>query len=67
MDHFVGSNRELKAYLDLLQIRAENLVSTPHCWTRIKAVAEALVERKKLTPQEIRTVCFDVIRKIVAR
>jgi hypothetical protein len=54
MDRFVGSNRELEAYLNLLRIRAEQLVANPFTWKTIEAVAVALFERKRLTAREVK-------------
>jgi hypothetical protein len=56
ISHFVGSNRELDAYINLLRIRAEQLVTNPFAWKTIEAVAVALLERKRLTAQEIKDI-----------
>ena len=50
---FVGSDRELNAYLKLLWIRAEQLVACDPWWIAIQAVAKALLERDRLTPNEV--------------
>ena len=54
MNHFVGSNRELEAYLNLLSIRAEQLVANSFTWKTIEAVAAALF--KHLTAQEVKDI-----------
>src|ERR1017187_6792653 len=46
MDYFVGSNRELEAYINWLRIRAEQLVADSFVWKTIEAVAAALFEPK---------------------
>lgn len=56
MDYFVGSNRELEAYLNWLRIRAEQLVANPFAWKTIEAVAAALFESKHLTAREIKAI-----------
>jgi hypothetical protein len=56
MECFVGSNRELEAYLNYLRIRAEQLVVNPLTWKTIEAVAIALFERKRLTAQEVKDI-----------
>jgi hypothetical protein len=56
MNHFVGSNRELEAYVNLLRIRAEQLVANSFTWKTIEAVAAALFERKHLNAQEVKDI-----------
>ena len=56
MNCFVGSNRELEAYINWLRIRAEQLVANPFAWRTIEAVAAALFERKHLTAQEVKDI-----------
>jgi hypothetical protein len=56
MSCFVGSNRELKAYLNLLHIRAEQFVANPLAWKTIEAIATALFERKHLTAREVQDI-----------
>ncbi len=56
MNYFVGSNEELNAYLNLLRIRAEQLVANALTWKEIEAVAAALFERKHLTAQEVKDI-----------
>lgn len=56
MNCFVGSNRELEAYINWLRIRAEQLVAIPFAWKTIEAVAAALFERKHLTAQEVKNI-----------
>jgi hypothetical protein len=56
MCHFSGSERELDAYMKLLQIRTEQLLCVEHVQTKIKAVAEALIERKRLSAAEVEAI-----------
>ena len=56
INRFVGSNRELEAYINLLRIRAEQLVANPSGWRTIEAVSAALFERKRLTAQEVKDI-----------
>jgi hypothetical protein len=60
MCHFAGSEREVDAYMKLLQIRTEQLLSMEHIQTKIKAVAEALVEHKKLSAAEVEAIVWGV-------
>ncbi len=56
LSHLVGSNKELKAYFHLLQLRAENLVA--RFWPEVEAVAERLLSEKTLTSEQIRECCL---------
>jgi hypothetical protein len=41
--------------------RAKYLISVPRWWVQISVLAEALVERRKLSALEAREVCHDAI------
>jgi hypothetical protein len=56
LSYFVPEKRELEAYCQWPQSRAENLIKRPEVWAQIHAVADALVERKHLRPLEVRTI-----------
>jgi len=60
MCHFVGSEREPDAYMKLLQICTEQLLSMEHIQTKIKAVAKALIERKRLSAAEVEAIVWSV-------
>ena len=49
-------SEELRLHYKLLNLRAKNMVATR--WPEITAVANALLERKTLTAQEVREVLF---------
>jgi hypothetical protein len=57
LSYFAPEKRELKAYCRWLQIRAENLIASHLVWADCCAVADALVERRHLTPHDVRTIC----------
>jgi hypothetical protein len=61
LSYFVGDTSELEAYCQWLQIRAENLIKRPAVWAQVHAVADALVKRKHLKPEEVRTICKEVM------
>jgi hypothetical protein len=63
MNYFVGSTRELEAYLEWLRIRAESFVASPFNWKRIEAVAAALMARKRLTAGEAKEICLEELRR----
>lgn len=58
MSYFVGSARELDAYLKLLKIRADQFVACDPWWTAIKAVAKALMDRDRLSADEVREITY---------
>ncbi len=60
MCHFAGSEREVDAYMKLLQFRTEQLLSMEHIQTKIKAVAEELIERKRLSAAEVEAIVWSV-------
>jgi hypothetical protein len=60
MCHFVGSERELDAYMKLLQIHTEQLLSMEHIQSQIEDVAKALIERKRLSAAEVEAIVWSV-------
>ena len=52
----LASGKELTAYLYLLQLRAENLVT--RFWPEVEAVAQRLLSEKTLTSEQIRETCL---------
>ena len=52
MDHFVGSNEELEAYIELLKIRARQLVRHPALSKCIEALAAKLAASGSLSREE---------------
>lgn len=58
MCHFVGSERELNAYMRLLQIRTEQLLDLAHIQSSIESVAEALIKRKRLSAEEVEIIMY---------
>jgi hypothetical protein len=65
IEHFVGSNEELEAYLSLLRIRAKDLIGSN--WQYVEAIAERLLEKKTLSAVEAKQVISTVIRANVER
>lgn len=63
MEHFTwrDSPREQKAYLQLLKVRAEELID--RFWPSVQAVAAALMERKRLSKDEVLAVASDALQK----
>ncbi len=45
LSYFTAEQRELEAWLKLLQIRTENLLSNPDIWRAVERLATALIER----------------------
>jgi hypothetical protein len=63
MNYFVGSTRELEAYLEWLRIRTEAFVASPFNWTLIGAVAAALLTRKRLNADEVKGICQEELQR----
>ena len=51
-----SSEEEQKAYMRWLDIRVQDMLVLPNLWRQVEAVASALIERKSLTPREVRRV-----------
>lgn len=51
---FVGSSKELQAYLNLLSVQTEALVKEH--WTAIRSVARALIRQRRLAPRDFRKI-----------
>lgn len=49
-----GERRELNTYLNLIEIRARNLVSRPHTWQLVQFLADRLLESVTMTAPEVR-------------
>jgi hypothetical protein len=56
MCHFVGSERDVDAYMKLLQFRTEQFLCMEHIQRKIKAVAEAVIKRKRLSAAEVEAI-----------
>jgi hypothetical protein len=56
MSRFAPRDRGRDVYLKWLRIRAEELVANDATWTKIEAVAKALVERDRLSAEEAKEV-----------
>lgn len=54
-----GDDETASAHIKLLELQTRNLLNTPQIWLFIEAVAEALLEQKKLSGKQVR----EVIRK----
>lgn len=63
LEYFCGSDEEVQAYLDWLNIRAKQLVASEVCQVKIEAIAKALLEKGKLSAAEVK----DIARKAVDR
>jgi hypothetical protein len=59
--YIVGDERELKAYWRWLMVRTENFVRCPPRRMQIQSVAKALMERKTLSPGELRQIYVDAL------
>lgn len=67
MSYFVGSDRELKAYLAWLRIRAEQLMDNPGTWIRVEALAKALMERKRVSATEAKHIADTALTESIGR
>jgi ATP-dependent Zn protease len=54
LSYLVGSNKELEAYLRLIDIRARAFVETAPRWIQINRLAQNLLDRQTLTGPEVR-------------
>jgi hypothetical protein len=60
LSHFTRSNEELGAYLRLLQIQTKQKIEGR--WPLVEAVANALLDRRTLSRDEVRTIVLATIR-----
>ena len=60
-----GSTKELEAYAELLHIQTEQMICNRLNWLRIEEVAKALIEQRKLSARQLRTVIRSTIRSTV--
>ena len=62
-----GSNEELEPYTAWLWARTESLLNFPPNWECVKAVAERLVVKRKLSGKEVQQIIFDTQQAEVDR
>lgn len=67
IDSFTSGNQETKAYLELLRIRAQNLVTSPANWACIRALAASLLQRKSLSARQAIEIIQVTMADLVAR
>lgn len=63
--YFISSSAEHQAYIDLLSIRARQLVNSRFIWPLISALAQRLLERKRMKGKEVREFLFAERNKIL--
>jgi ATP-dependent Zn protease len=63
LHHFSGSNEELEVYLHLLQIRTQDLLDAPHNRHALKAIAQALLQKKTLHTKEVKPLVHSAIQE----
>ncbi len=54
LSYLVGSEEQLTAYCNLMEIRARDFVRDPEWWFLIERVAQRLLDRQTLTGAEVR-------------
>jgi hypothetical protein len=59
------SDKELKTYFRLIEIRAEILVENPLHWLQIQGVAKALLERGELSGKMVKEVIVGVVKEVI--
>ena len=60
LSNFVGSQKELEAYIRLLEIRTDQIVQ--NYWPEIVVMANELLKRKRLTGPEAIDVFYQAVR-----
>jgi hypothetical protein len=53
VSYFAPDDEELDAYLRLLRIRTRNIVALPGVWAWIEELASALMEKRKLSREDV--------------
>lgn len=66
LEYFCGSHEEVQAYLDWLNIRAKQLVESEVCKVKIEAIAQALLEKKKLSAGEVKAIAQAAVERWIA-
>jgi ATP-dependent Zn protease len=56
LSFFTGSDDEVNAYLDLLELQTRQTLIAVENWRAVEAVAEGLLESEQLTGKELRQV-----------
>lgn len=67
IDRFTSGNIETQAYLELLRIRAQNLVTGIANWSCIKAIAASLVQSKSLSAPQARRIIRQTMAGLAAQ
>lgn len=66
LEYFCGSDEEVQAYLDWLNIRAKQLVESEVCQVKIDALAQALLEKKRLSAGEVKAIARAAVDRWIA-
>lgn len=66
LEYFCGSHEEVQAYLDWLNIRAKQLVESEVCQVKIEAIAQALLEKRKLSAGEVKAIPQEAVERWIA-
>ena len=66
LERIMVSDRELKPWIEVLEVRAETMVGAPVTWAKIKAVAEALMKRKTLKSIDVKAICEATFQRLEA-
>lgn len=61
----VGENKEFEAYMRWLKIRTRNLMASPIVWVKVEAVAQTLLERKRLSGKETKQIIVERMAKAI--
>ena len=61
LDHFAGTPEELEAYINLIAVRADDLMRLDHVWYAVTMLAEALLDRRTIAGKEVRAIVQQAI------
>jgi hypothetical protein len=59
LDHFTSGPAETSAYLQMLRIRKENMLSNPNLWRAVERLAATLMERRTIRGEEATQIIRD--------
>lgn len=66
LEYFCCSNEEVQAYLDWLNIRAKQMVALEVCQVKIEAIAQALLDKGKLSAGEVKSIAQTAVEHWIA-
>lgn len=65
--YFCENEQERFAFMNWLSLRTRNMLYREHVWLKVEAVAKALLDRERLSANELRAICQNAMQEAIKR